>query len=356
MTSLLLLLISHADQADAILARYEKTMRAMPTFEVQVTCKSQNRPDIHGELIIDGRKQLYYHATAPGVDYKLTISPAGYMEVDQHVRLYDEYPYDGTNIEYKSRISPIQSTLPDWLKLSNLKRLLPQNAKFTYVKKEMAAGRSCDQIHATITGPMLSGTIDCDVAADGLIYRFLRVTDSSAGHEVENWELDKYRPARSFSASRFQVTIPDGFAPYALPYNGPPAAVGTRPSLLGFQTPAGSTWNPPYGRPLLLVVAGHDSVPSDKALKAVSGWKGVLARSGIQCALLSDASKPYDAKGLLYDPHRTSIAALSSPSTPAFFLLNSKGVITNIWMGFDSTQSQSLADEIVSASTASKSK
>ena len=348
-------LLTHAESGDAVVARNSQAMRRMPTFEVQYVSKVSLRPDIQGDLILDQGKRLYCHSTAPGIDYKISITPQLYREVDERVRMYDEYPYVGGDQLYPSRISPIQKTMPMWLTAHGVQNLIPRTTKFTYVKKSPVNGRGCDHIRAVITGPMGGGTMDIDIAADGLVYRMDQVTTSPEGSSEQIWEFKKYTPLKSLGASRFTLRVPDGFVPYALNVNAGPAKIGTKLNLSGFvDSKTGKAWPVPTERPLIVLVAGSDSAPSSSAVRQFSKWQAQIRQAGGTLAIVSEAASAAEADGLPYNPSQKSIEQLAAPATPTMYLVDRAGKVVNLWMGFDSHSKDKLLQDILKALSASR--
>jgi len=350
MTSLILMMVLRADQADAAINRYVNTMRAMPTYEVQVTYSAKGKEPIHADLIMDRRTQLLYHVTTSNDDYKLSVSQLGYREVERYTRTYDEFPYNGSAKLYESRISPYFKTLPSWLNAPSIRNLAPSGMAFAVVRQETVSGHRCDFIRANFSTQFGTGTTECDIADNGLLYRMHRIMVAMGKRTDETWEFANYVKASSFSLARFANPVPDGFSPYALNSVEGPAMIGTKPSLDGFANPSsGSRWSVPTTRPLLLLIAGHDSLPSEKAVRQFASWKNQLQSAGASLAVVSDATSAEMAKGLPYSLDQKAIEQLAPPATPMLYLLNKSGKITNLWMGFDSSDAAKLRADVLQA-------
>ncbi|MDR3691353.1 MAG: hypothetical protein P4L46_18380 [Fimbriimonas sp.] len=351
MTPLVLLLACRPDGTDAVFARNARVMKTMSSFEVQVKYSGRNGPTLAGSLILDGKKRLFYHIEGPKVNYTLSISPAGYREVDRTTRMYDEFEYEGSNELSDSRSSPYGlHTLPSWLANPSFRSLLPKNASVQLLAAETISDHRCDHLQTSFTTMAGKVMIDGYVGDDGLVYRLRERVTAMTGNSEQTWDLSHYVGPRAFGADRFANPIPDGFAPYALHYTAGPAVIGTKPSLTGFvSSTTGAAWKAPAGRSLLLLVAGRDSLPSDRAVREVSGWRNALDHSGVTLAIASDAATRGEANGMLFNPGGKTIGRLSPPATPMFYLFSKTGELTNLWMGFQSKDAAKLRSEIMNA-------
>jgi len=348
--ALLIPSIAFANQADNAVARYAKAMKAMPGYEVTFTYKAGGKPEIKGSLIVDHNKRLRYDALSGPTKYILSITPALYREVDFHMKEYEEFPYQGGFSVFPSDISPLQISLPMWLKVPTLNALIPRTAKFQFVNSRKVGNQTCDHLHTEFQTNEGSGTIDLDIANDGLIYRFNRVTVMRSIKNEETWSFDRYKPSSTFADSRFDNEVPQGFAPYALEYHDGPTEVGSKLNLLTFVD--SRSLKPiavPKGKPILLLVVGHDSLPGRNALSAARGWSAVLAQNGVSLLAVSAALRANQAEGLPFDPSQTTMRLLSPPATPLFYLLDKSGKLTNVWMGYHPTEAAKLKSDILKA-------
>ena len=349
MTSVILLLVFRDDKAEAALARYKRAMEAMPSFEVQVLAKNSKRPPITADMIVDGQNRFLYDATMPRGKFVLSITPSVYREVDYASKSYDETPPPGKLTLYSSRISKVPETIPFWLTLSDIHRLLQRGSQITYQGVQVVNGVSCDVVKSTFQTQMSKGYFDFDIAKSGLMIRQFRSIDTPEGHQELSWELKDYKPLKSISESRFENRIPDGFMPYALPDHDLPLEVGRKPNLSGWVDSAGHKWSPPSGRPMFFVIVGEDSPASARSLDAVRRWRQALSAKGISLVLASDSVSNKRPSVLLVDPDRKSVNSLNPPAVPMFYLIDSKGTLRNLWMGFGPEQESKFHTELLSA-------
>lgn len=343
--------VLRADRVDDVLARFAKAMQGMPRFEVKTTFVSPGRPVVRANFVIDRRDRMFYHADGVGVDYTLSISPAGYREIDKKLHIYDDLPYQGPVHINASRISPWYKTLPSWITAPSLQALLPRGSKFSHTGSGTVGGHKCDHLHSSFSVMGMRGTLDVDVAESGLVYKYRSISDSSnEGHVDVAWTFSDYVKAASYPQSKFENRVPDGYVPFSLPEEAGPIVVGQKPRLGPWiDSSTGRSWRAPAGKPVLYLVAGHDSAPSERVVRVASKWRQSLSGQGVTLALVSDSGSSKGAGGLLYDPSLKNIDVLAAPATPLFVLLDSSGKVTNLWLGFEPANAQKLRSDISKA-------
>lgn len=349
MTSLFMLMILRDSGSDAAFARYKTAMKAMPSYEVQVQATDKRRLNLTADLVIDGRKRMAFDARAP-YRYVLTLTPSEFREIDWSSKTYDVFPYLGMVQPVASRVSDLPKAIPFWLEFPDLKMALPGGTSPQYAGKQMVGGETCDLVRVAFNNRIGKGTIELDFGSSGLLYRYYSVVQGMGGQKEFEWVLKNYRPLRTIAASRFDPQIPDGFMPYGLPDHHLPPEVGKKPYLKGWvDSRSGKPWSAPHGQPLLFVLTTKESTPNLNALSALKRWRSELAAKKIEVAVASDSESVAGSKGLLYDPGRQSLSALDAPSTPMFFLLDSGGVLRNMWMGFSPAESQKMHGDLLKA-------
>ena len=344
-----MLLLLKDGSVDAILKRCTVTMRGMTRYEVQST-STLNGQSVKGLLVLDSQARLIYRATQGANSYTLSITPAGYREVEQASRMYEDFDYPGRVRLYASRLSPLFKTLPNWLLGVNPSRLFPANSPVKVVGTETIDGKTCDKLQATSSGPMGSGVYDLSVAQSGLIYRYHSRVQTPNGLDEKEWTLSGYRTLSSFSPTEFSNPIPDGFVPFALPDHYGPVEIGKPLYLRGwFASKTKQPWNPKSGQAVLFVLTGADSLPCKRAVKALTGWASQIKSKGVDLAIGIDEVNQADAKGFLYDPDKRSLKEMGAPSTPMFYLVDGKGVVRNLWMGFDNDKADKFLSDLLAA-------
>jgi len=352
---MILFLLTKDQAVDAVLARFVPAMKAMPSYEVQVAFKS-NHGQLKSNLILDGMKRLFYDATTTSGDrYTLSISPSGYREVERSQKTYDEYPYPGRIRLYSSRISPISETLPSWLLAGDLHNLIPNGSAVKLEGTETLNGEVCDKVMVVFRSRMGNADIQMSVAKSGLVYYYHSVINTPRGKEDDAWTFSRYKPLSNISEARFENRVPDGFTPHSISEHATPVEVDHKADLSGWvDSKTGTVWNPAPGKPVLFVLTSAGSLPSDRAVEAVKKWRSSFEASGAQVAIASDEATRSGAGGLLYNPSQKSVQALGAPSTPMLFLIDGKGMVRNLWMGFAPDGAAKLKQDLLNAIAAAQ--
>ncbi len=356
MIPLILCTVLQTDPVEAALARFKSAMQRMPTYEAHLTVGSKKAKAFDADVVIDGVKRLRFEARPASGLYILSFSPSGgQREVDYRTKEYDEAPGRGNVFTIESRTSGLAKTIPLWLALSDLHRVIFRGTKMTYVGKENVGGHDCDLLRNSIKGPQGSALTEICIGQSGLVYRMYRESDGAGGHTEINWIIKDYHPLAVVSDSRFANAVPDGFMPYALPDQDLPPRIGSKPNLQGWLNPSsGKPWSRPSGKPVLFVLTTRGSTPCSKAVAAVRGWRSDLGATNTSVVVASDAASAAGASGLLWNPDRRSVQDLDAPATPMFFLLDGQGTLRNLWMGFDPENARTLHDDVVKAVAALK--
>jgi hypothetical protein len=242
-----------------------------------------------------------------------------------------------------------------WLRSGDLKAMLPPKTMPQYMGKQTINGEACDFLKAVIPGQYGESIVEFDVAPSGLLSRYYYLSRGPMGQKQYEWVFKSYKPLRTLSASRFENRIPDDFMPYGLPDRHLPTGVGKKANLSGWvYGDAGTKWTAPKGQPLLFVITSRNSTPSKGALAALGSWRAELNNKHVVVAEASDAASSGAAGGLLYNPGQHALQSMDLPATPMFYLLDSKGMVRNMWMGFSAGGSAKLHSQIVQAVAALK--
>jgi len=351
MTSLILALVLRDDRADAAFGRFVKAMAAMPSFEVHLVSKFTGRKDLTADMVVDHRKSLLFDSITPVGKFVLTISPKGYREVDWYSKSYDEFPYPGLIHVFESRLLPkLPATIPTWVLSPDLRQNFPRDNKFVYVRSETVAGHACDVVETKVKTLEGTATVDFSIAANGLVYRNYRTLETATGHMEMSYLFGEYTPLKSVSPSRFENRIPDGFMPHSLPDRDYPPEVGKQVKLQGWvQSNTGKAWSPNPGKPVLFMIVNQGSLPSERAIDALKGWREDLIKRGVTVAVGSDATAVGKAGGLLWNPGNTNPLVAGVPATPLLYLIDASGVLRNIWMGFVPNEASKMRDDVLKA-------
>jgi hypothetical protein len=99
----------------------------------------------------------------------------------------------------------------------------------------------------------------------------------------------------------------------------------------------------------MFLLTSPDSVPGERAVKALRIWRAKLEEKGVVVAVGSDAKSADEASGRLINPGGHCLAEMSAPATPMFFLVDASGKLRNLWMGIAPGKERAVQAEVFTA-------
>jgi len=338
----MLLLLTQTAPADVVLDRYVAFHKSCPQMAISYTAKS-GPAWVKGEGLVDSGKRLFISMKAPDLDYVASITPRQVVELDKLTQLYDEHSGEEQAYVPKSRLTGAVQMFPRWIRANDLRQILPKGVSFLISEPETIGGASCDRVVAKYSLPdHSSGVIDASIDSTGVVRRMRILAQSLMGTTDFEWAFTEMRPIRASDEPKFDVKLPVGYVPYALPSNGDPVAVDRVFPMNGWATASGKL---NLGSKLganggLIAILGEDSPPSEAAKVALK-----RVASGVPVVTLADG--PHAVSGLDgFDPSGKLIDAVNPPSTPFFALVDGKGKVRRLWMGYDAEKSADFEKDI----------
>lgn len=323
------LLAGGVPSADPV-ARYDAFMKAHPSFVATVEASSNGKVMGTGVAAVNRPKWMRFDFKGSGMDYLMSSTELGYVELDQAEKIYDEHEASGGLRLFNSRISAAAGLFPHYL--------LPPTVMALFGKKPatitpVAGG---DELGLVIANPMGSTELKLVVDPEGKPIRF-SIRGQSGLHA---WRLISFKPG-STSLSAYRVEPPLGYVPYALPDLPFPLEIGDEAPLVGWKKGGKpiDLGEPQRGKPRLLAVLGTDC-PASKAVRPTLAG---LAKS-LPVLII--------APGEIVDPSGTLMKKLSPPGTPMFYLVGADQKVTNLWFGFDAAKASAWATEVLKAAKA----
>jgi len=331
MMHVLLLLITQTTPADHVLDRYVSLRKSLTQMEVAFTASAGGTP-ISFESVLDGNQRLFLAAKASGLDYEASVTPKQVLELDNNEKTYDEHPGDKQVYLPNSRLTEVVKIFPSWLYAPDVRQLLPKNTPFILGSPETVGGQKCDHVIGKYEkGGGESGSLDAAIDSTGVVRRIRIIHISLMGSSNIEWRFTSMKPSSVAGEKKFDLRTPLGYTPYALPDGGVPVSVGGTFPLSGW-----SSSNGPLDMTAklgsqggLIAIFGEESEPSRAAQQAVAHLSKDLPTIS-----LTDG-KTASAAGVGFDPSGRLMQAVNPPATPFFALVDAKGKIRRLWMGFD---------------------
>ena len=350
MTTTILCLLATVQSPNAVLARFAPAMKALSAFEVKFQFRG-GRGDVAADVLIQKGKSLRFDAAAnTGDNFTLSVSPAGYIELERKQKVYEKFAYPGGIAIYPARISALGGVFPKFLQVGSLNQMFPGTATVRSAGTEVLNGQVCDKVSVQFKGAMGDTSMAFSISRAGLIYYYRVIGKSMQGTIDQTWRVLSYTKYPSIPQSRFDAPVPDGFMPFALPDRVYPATVDEPLNLKGWvDSRTGAKWQVPAHKPVLFLLTSPDSMPGERAVKALRSWKAELEQKGVVVVVGSDAASRGEASGRLINPDGKSRAAMSVPATPMFFLVDAGGKLRNLWMGIAPGKEKTMESDVLQA-------
>ncbi|RYG24666.1 hypothetical protein EON82_09925 [bacterium] len=305
-------------------ARLDAFMKAHPTFVATFQVSIRGRAVGTETLRVSRPNRMRYDLKGSGIDYSLSSTEKGYVEVDRVELAYDEHKWPGGLQVYESRLKPIaESVFPRYV-------LPAAIAGFLRSKPTVAAVDGGEELRVKIQTP--TGEMEMRLLVDGQ-GRPARYSEGMGG-QFTTWKLTSFKDGSSDLAN-YRIEAPVGYVPYALPELPYPLQVGEAAPLTGWRK-AGAAVDlaePQRGKTRLLAVLGSDCPAS----KAVRPSLAALAKSMPVLII---------GPGEITDPSGALMKRLSPPGTPMFYMVGPDGKVTGLWLGFDLAKAAAWQNEI----------
>jgi hypothetical protein len=326
MTALIAILALHSKVSDPF-QRFKSFNAVHPTLFVSFSTLVQNRPGIKGTFLIERPSRSLFTSFEGKDKFSASNTERGYVEIDTADRVYDESPSGGGIGVRSSRISSTSGLAPNVILFTDLKRALPAGPTITVVG-------DADELHGTAKSQMGTTDVWATVDGQGEITRYRIKSVGPQGSSDLIWNFNYSFPSH-LSLASFLTPLPLGYLPYALPPEPTPLQVGSMVPSQGWRM-GGQTvelLDLAHHHPFLLAIL-DDQPPSEMA-------REILALHNLRVLVVG--------RGGLADPSGDRLRLLNPPGAPMFYLVGGDGKVTNIWLGFDRSQSGSFIKSLLDA-------
>lgn len=324
MYTYLLLFVTVLSAPDAV-QRADRYLQTPGGLRFHYTAQRDGGPKFIGSMTVEQTKRLFFTAVGGDVDYVLSITESGLLEMDRKARLYEELPYEGQVTLVKTGLADPRYLMPS----IGVRRSLSKSApgEFKVISGAPAGVERVQCVFKTDFGP---ATVEADVNKAGQVVKLRNIFP---GRHPITWTFSKYETLSSPLLKQFVVPIPDGYAPFSTPRDFGPISQslplpdadvrlesgsrGRLLSLVGNQT-------------TLLAYLRRDCEPSAKFVRALPRLQSVL---GNRAKMLIIWDKPGSSG--VSDENGSVGNKLSITSTPTFILVTADRKVEQLWMGFD---------------------
>lgn len=317
--------------------RFRAYMAAHPTLAVKIELSDGSTPKpIQIDFLISRPAKIRLHAHYGAQDYHFVKTAAQALEWTTPQREYQRFPSTNSLIVEESVLSDLAANaFPYVLFTRDLAKETRPEAPFELLKKT-AAQETWESRYKNSMGSQVMIAV---IAADGRLLRFENHLTGAEGTSNTIYRFQNYQVAPKIDAATFRTEPPVGFTAYALPPLREAFAVGSPLTLGRWQTSAGPVDLDPIARGKLLVVVQSGSRPDEEMLK-------FLRRPlPVETLVLT----PADPRGAYHSPDPAVGRGLLSMGTPLLILLDGKGTVRWLGLGFDPQTAKGQIEEMKAA-------
>lgn len=340
-----------ADPVDTILDRYVRRYAGAKSFRARFafTPPGQSKIIVTYEVRRPSRQRLEF--VVGGKPFIFTQNGRDIMEIDHASRTYD---VGGTPEEWGfplGEINDLAGYLYPMFYSPAFVSSFRQNFEMKVMGKAIVQRRETTRLRGEAASDMGQVFREMSIDSQGILWRLeagnvVTGTGPSTIVELEEIVFDPALPDE-----RFEVAIPDGFAPRRTPFAGWPLSVGSKlPDL---------RWNEPGktakidarrlfpGRYWLLLVTTPGCMPSQRGAKDWLRLRDEAAKFGAGFVELSlgKSTKPLGPWKLFQDGGDFD-AKVNPPGTPFLMLIDRGGAIEGLWYGYDSSAFEALFKDV----------
>jgi hypothetical protein len=330
---LFLLFGQQATSADQVLDRFANARKTPLRVEAAIDASIGDSPNYATKIWVDGQARTLFLAKSPSGVYRASLKPSLIRETDETSKMYDEHPYHGWSLQ-GLRLSPAATLFPSWMAIPDLRKIAGAG-KWELKGYQVRDGIGFDRLHLRSEQNGAGVEMNVDVDSRGFIVGFDQDQWNPMGRMRRKWIVTNYRPRVSFTSSEIELPVPIGYMPFALDYPQIGVVVGDMFPLKGWSRPL-----TPKAKSLV-VLYGEDCEPSRKALPWLQGLQ-----KRMPITYISDGS-PKLVPSALSDRSGKLLEKLSYQATPTMYLLDEKGKVIGIWMGYDPAKAASVQKEII---------
>lgn len=341
------MLIALAGSAEQAVARNTAYMAKVQSMSVQVEATSSDRPGVgKATLLFKKPDSIAFDLKWGDEDYSLRANGKKILEVERNSKMYAEHEPTGM-----LRLPPLDLSrgvglaMPGMLLQKGITSAMPPGAQLKMIGSETISGLKSDHIRANFKTQVAEVTIDAWIDQKGALRRYDIQVMQAMSRFVNSLKLSNYKVNPPTSPNQFTMGLPIGYVPFV--FDTEPAVIGQGKKLKveGLTGVNGKPFDLQKwlsGKKTLLVVAGKDCQPSRTLLANLKS----ISNGVRTVAIVPDRSLRPAASLVLIDAKGASLAATSTPSTPLIALLDSKGVVAQVWIGFNESSANQLASEI----------
>lgn len=351
----ILFLAAMNSQAEPV-ARFETFMKGARTFSADLEFTASGRPAIgKGTFHVKRPGYLLFRMVWDKSDFSFSIGPKSAIAIERADKVYREYGALGRMFIPDTDISdtPMYS-LPVALMLGSLDAIVPDGVKFESGGTADIEGVKVDVVRASFDTQAGHVVQKVMIDGSGRPLQFIREVSGGGRSFVATIKTANYKINIPLEDEFFEVPPPLGFVPQTLPADAYPLNVGERITLAGWKKLAAKEELSALasGKSLFLAVTEPSCEVSKSAATVVAKLvKEIEAKGGVSAAINidSNSTQPVAFSGLptYVDPNGKLVESLRVPGTPLFLLVDPKGVVSRVWLGFDPAEADAFRADVL---------
>lgn len=349
------MLLGFAANAEQILARNTSYMSKVQSMSVKVDATSSRRPGKgKATLLFKKPNSIAFDLDWGSERFSVRANSKTVIEIERNSRMYSEHgPTGGLALPPSDLSAGLSLSFPGMLLRGGLRATLGKNAKTSYIGIEKIGGVAADHIRADISAQMAQITINAWIDSKGTLRKYDIAVSEAGSMFTNSLSFSDYKINLSTTPKDFTLKLPAGYVPYVFEEEPYVVQSGQKLNLGSLTFSNGKPFDLVKwlsGKPALLVVAGPDCQPSKEMLAALPELAGSLRTLAV---VPNATSKPRSTLTLV-DPKGQALANMRTPSSPIIVLVDSKGVVAQVWIGFSKTSESETAREIRAVSAQTK--
>ncbi|MFQ3586907.1 MAG: DUF2092 domain-containing protein [Fimbriimonadaceae bacterium] len=327
-----------APDASAMLARVDEFLRSSNRLAAEFRVTDSSMPGFGtGKMTVDRPSRVRTTIRWGASSYEYINDGRHLVELDHRNRLVAESRAVRTLAPPNRLTESLGSFLPRMIVMGSVSALVPDNAKTT-VTPVADGGTPTTQIRAFSEGP--AGTLEITIRIDSenrpVFVKYL--SDSVMGRSETTYRFSNFQVNPSLPADFFTPRIPVGYAPEFLSGFEWPRMPGEPFPTKGWNPVRGSNWVTATRNKRFLAFYGRaDCAVTRRAMADFAAIDDAVRDGRISPVLLWEGAPPVTPWPVFIVTDEGRDIELTAPGTPAFWLVDDKGIVTHLWYGWNAS-------------------
>jgi hypothetical protein len=304
--------------------------RAKNGFSADFALNHNSLGLIKGHFELKQPEYALLRAQGDGDDYQFMTGPTGAIEIEHKRKQYTEVGRIGRVMFTNSTLSELSFRVVPYALLGNMAAVF--SPKMTLAPdKSLGSG----MYKLSLNGS--DNKADVWVNEAGVVHRYIHEFNDPSGHIKLDFKFTNFGP---FHSNAINLEPPVGYRMYVLKRETNPLQPGSKVPSGGW---SGKALN---GSPTLFICCSRECAVTTK----LSGMLMELSKR-VRVVVLSDDGPPKSLSSLPSFSNSTGsiFDVFNAPGSPTLVAVDSKGVIRQLWFGFNPKEASSMRSAILAA-------